>query len=522
MSKKNLKDLIKIQAEESVDRIQDGYNWRNGLFKAETSDVVLNNLNVEQNTPVDVNETSYGVISTPYDFNKYHNPLPSDNAAENTELIDKPNLTSDGVLLTPEGVSIPSFDVNITPYHTPISSINLAPENIRSNHHDVLSTSDGVKDTPRDTSIPRQTLTSNGVIGTPDVVMLTSNDVNNTSEDTSAPKLESLELASSNGVKKQQDVVNKTPYVVTETSPNSKQALITDTIFDSNLTSHDLIRTPNDDLSTNINPKKLKKSEADANKISKKKTQKKPLLGQTDDLYLIGLWFVLKTIFKNGYGNYTLRELAKRLQVDHSNLLRSLNRAESAGLIRRVSTNDGTYIEIMTDLLLFPGEQQEGTLQSFISRFNNPNFQKEFQVKENLFAIFWSILAAHKQPEELSGSTFEILITLALKHDGYYAAAFIYKYLPRVKSNPATFFKTILDKENDPLSKAEIEYGNEIITAAKNLTNANPESLGLATMRTMGKRFFLDLGGSLEECKQILQDVKNRYDNLVNSFISPK
>jgi hypothetical protein len=581
MSKKNLKNLIRTQAEESVDRIQDGYSWRNALFEEEKSDKVLDttvNASIASvvvnktpdlllNTPTNnitqqtvVNQSSDGVnLTTPYSDEKRSLHVPFDLREGHNQAIVDIELKSNEILEAP-GVKFTPIKVNNTTIvipNTPLSTltahsaaditadtVNLTTQN--SDHKRSSLVSDDIE-AGQNQGMEDVKLTSPYVLETSSVVNLTPADVKYIPNDSNLPQLRK-EILNTNfekdhvlqqqtkpsnlisSIGTQQDGVNKTPFGV-------DYLLNENPVTDSNLPNKDLKSSANEinnkkgksilletptivPLPSKIYPETDQKSNVGDNRTPKNKLNKskKPLLGNTNDLYLVGLWYVLKTIFKDGYGNYTLRELARRLQVDHSNLLRSLNRAENAGLIRRFPTSDGTYIEIMTDLALFPSEKQEGNLESFFTRFNDPNFQKNFQLKENLFAIFWSILAAQKQPEELSGSTFEILISLALKRDDNYVAAFNVKYLPRVKSNPAIFFKTILEKESDPLSKTEIAYGKEIIATAKNLISANPESIGLTTMRTMGKRFYLDLGASIEECKQILQDVKDRFKNLINNF----
>jgi hypothetical protein len=45
---------------------------------------------------------------------------------------------------------------------------------------------------------------------------------------------------------------------------------------------------------------------------------------------------------------------------------------------------------------------------------------------------------------------------------------------------------------------------------------------GFGYDKNNGKTFFLDMGGSLEECKEILQEIKQRYDNLVELFQKPE
>jgi hypothetical protein len=469
MSKKSLKDLIKNQAEEAINRIQDDYKWRNALF---------------EDNPMSVANTTDGVDETPPVVNN----TPDD--AKGTYL---------------ETEDVPTFDSNITQIlisndvdETPRSFSNTPETNTMTTSKDAIAE-----------IIPKIDVTPDGINKTPIGDDITPEGVSKTPGDYKTP----------NGV-------TKIPEIDTVVPPKDA---IAETITETTVTPYGINKTPTGD---NITPSGVDKTpDKEAQKktthgsqkrLAKKDIEKIPFLGKTNDLYLIGLWYVLKAIFKDGYGNYTLRGLAKQLQMDHSNLLRSLNRAEDAGLIHRFSSNEGTYIEIMTDLVLFPMEQHENTLSSFMSRFNDPNFQKNFQLKENLFGIFWAILAAHRQPEELSGSTFEILIKLSLQRDEYYVAAFIFKYLPRAKSNPASFFKAILEKENDPLSTVELEQGKQMVSSARNLIKSDPEAIGLATMRTIGKRFFLDMGGSLEECKQILQEIKQRYDNLVQLFQKPE
>jgi DNA-binding Lrp family transcriptional regulator len=533
MSKKNLKDIIKSQAETSATRIQDGYNWRNSLFKEDellagvadisdsvlftpdgvnkTTDDVLFTSHDVQNTTTGVpftsdgvKNTSYGVLNTPIkevstleleimptaDHLINQKPIVTDKMFLNT------NMIKDGINNTPSDVLFTSNDVSNTP-----SGVLFTTDEIPNTLDEIPNISIDVLNTPR------------GVTFTPDDVVTTLGDVLNTPHGVFNTPIEDVSILEPGIISATDSLISQMPITPDETLLNIyiTKSGVTNTPSGVPETTKGVLDTSRDvpNISNGVD-KTPSKSKVNTLKNADKKSH-------AFNFYLIGLWYTLKSIFKEGYGNYTIRELAKQLQIDHSNLLRYLKRAEDAGFIRRVSLNNGTYLEVMPDLVLFPDEQNAHT-PSFVVNFNNPNFHSNFELRENLFGVFWGILAAKRQPEELSGSALEVLIDLAFKRDEYYTAAFIFKYLPRSKLNPATFFKTILEKEKDPLSALEIEQGKEIINSAQNLFNANPESIGLATMRTMGKRYHLDMGASLEECKEILQEIKQRFTNLVELF----
>jgi DNA-binding MarR family transcriptional regulator len=543
MSKNKIKDLIKNQAEESISRIQDGYSWRNSLFGEDGVDITNGSLTLPEvveindvnkasieaknapsgvsKTPLNISgaphiqnagfeNTPHGVINTPCGVDEIstikNEKIESTSEFSNSALDQTlpiiiykgDEYTPDDVILTPSGVNKIEDGVNETPnevLNTP-NEVNTTTENIY-NDTDVIKTPNGVD---RATPFPvigvnETTQTSlSGVNGTTltssSGVIKTTSGVSNTTQLT-----QNSQIKTTGGVNKTTEIPSFGVYETTQKEEFDVKKTTEEALFGVNKTTREVRKTTKDGVN------------------------KTPLLGQTNDLYLVGLWHVLSIIFPDGYGHYTLRGLAKRLNMDHSNLLRSLKRAERAGLLKTVSSNDGTYLEIRSDIALFQthqDSQEEDDFKSLLPHFNDPNFEKKIQLKESLSAIFWAILAAKKQPEEISGSTFDVLMKIGIERGENYAAAFVFKYLPRAKSNPTAFFKTILDKESDPLSKIEIEIGKETNDAGHTLLKSDPEAIGLSAMRSMGRRFFLDMGGSIEECKQLLQEIKARHDALIS------
>ena len=238
----------------------------------------------------------------------------------------------------------------------------------------------------------------------------------------------------------------------------------------------------------------------------------KPILGKTRDFYLIGFWYLLKNIFPDGYGTKSLSELASMLGIDRGNLHGVLKKAEEGGLIKSVPGKSGTYIEVLDSNVLLIGQQgaieDEDLNNHQLLNFKDPDIFKKLERDKKVEAIFFSALACKKRPEELPKSAIIFLSTLE-KEPGY-IGAFVEKYFPRATSNPTAFFKTILEKEGDPLSQSEVERGNHIVEQCKALLNANPEQTGLDGVNRIGKTFNIYIGTKIEECQQLIEELQNR------------
>jgi len=313
-----IKDLIKNQAENSINRIQNDYNWRNSLFE-ENENQETNILPVvkDSGTPREVNLTSNGVNNTPYSVPKTTQVL--DGNYGNTPVVNEMNIIY-GVEKTPEDANKIPHVVNKTPYGNMITP------------HDVKNTTDNFNEIQSGVS-----KTSFDVNGTPQML---SSGVNSTTQPTVSDVNNTTQYFIS-GVDNTTDGVDITPIfpnieVVSTTQGvfNTTQSPLTGVNKTTTKEAIDVNKTPlENDHGVTSTPHVVKKT-------STLGTNKTPLLGQTSDLYLIGLWHVLNTIFPDGYGHYTLRSLAKRLNMDHSNLLRSLKRAENAGLLKRVASKE--------------------------------------------------------------------------------------------------------------------------------------------------------------------------------------
>jgi hypothetical protein len=238
-------------------------------------------------------------------------------------------------------------------------------------------------------------------------------------------------------------------------------------------------------------------------------------MGQTRDLYLIGFWYILKNLFPDGYGTESIRNLAKYLDIDLGHLHRMIKQADSMGLIHAIPGKSGTYFEILNPEVLSKTQhdehEEEEVFNKLLPRFSDPSFLEELEKKDKISAVFWGALSGKKQPEEISRSA--IIFLSKLDKSPAYIAAFVEKYLPRATTSPSAFFKAILEKEGDPLSKAEVSKGQYLLEQAKTLSQANPEALGLDAMHKLGKSFNVYMGSSIEECQQILSGLERRHED---------
>ena len=146
--------------------------------------------------------------------------------------------------------------------------------------------------------------------------------------------------------------------------------------------------------------------------------------------------------------------------------------------------------------------------------FRDPDFHNKLKREERISAIFWAALSTNKQPEELPRSAINFLVEL--DKTPAYIAAFVKKYLPRSTTNAASFFKVILEKEGDPLSQTDVENGQHLIEQGKNLFEMNPDLTGLNMINKVGKTFNIFMGTKIEECEQVLNDLKIRYEEFRN------
>jgi GTP-sensing pleiotropic transcriptional regulator CodY len=270
--------------------------------------------------------------------------------------------------------------------------------------------------------------------------------------------------------------------------------------------------------STRVEPKSTLKLQS----VDSKSTPSAYWYSQNRDFYLIGVWHVLTEVLGTDARTVTLRPLASRLGMDASFLRKVLRRLDAAGMVRLISQKDGTFIEILNPAWSNSPHEEEGDFKNKLPphRRIGRNFQREMELRDALEAIFWGCLSVMVDVNSLSGTTINYLAELSVKRSAGYAAGIAIKYIKAAR-HPLSFLQTVFNKEPDPLSKAEVDKGKEIMEAgAEILRNIDRiEELGLIGMKALARHFpSVDLGKTIESGRSALKTLRESHDEFFEKW----